>query len=620
MNIHSFLLTNNINIIILVARTILGGFMARKIKGGDFLMTPVLTDKIMIPEYFTDEQKMYYRTARGFIEKEVLPVMDRLQAKEDGLMAKMLKKAGEQGLLMADIPEKYDGMELDKVTSMILTEGSSLDSSFSVSLGAHTGIGSLPIVFFGNEQQKQKYLPKSATGEWLFAYALTEPDSGSDALAAKTKAILSEDGKHYILNGVKQFITNAGFADVFVVFAKVDGEKFTGFIVETTYEGVSTGAEEHKLGIVGSSTRQLILEDCKVPVENVLGVIGKGHKIAFNILNFGRFKLGAATVSGSKAMIQLSVEYAKSRKQFKKYLHEFGMMKEKIANMYLKAYISETMSYRVAGMMDDEIKKIDKNDPDYTNKFMKAIEEYSIEDSIMKIIGSENYEYAVDETMQIHGGNGYINEYQIERYYRDSRINRIFEGTNEINRLLIPGVLLKRAMKNEIPLLSHGQIISKMIKEKSYPEIDENNVLGKEIAALERAKIIALIGVQEAVMKYQMKLIDEQELLRLNADIVTEIFVMDSVIARASQVNSENLKYKDFHIKSAQLIVNEGVEIVLNNTLEMLRGIVKEEKYPKKEALLRSIYYRPFLRNIKLKREICDTLVEKEKYFLTEIN
>lgn len=594
--------------------------MARKIKGGDFLMTPVLTDKIMIPEYFTDEQKMYYRTARGFIEKEVLPVMDRLQAKEDGLMAKMLKKAGEQGLLMADIPEKYDGMELDKVTSMILTEGSSLDSSFSVSLGAHTGIGSLPIVFFGNEQQKQKYLPKSATGEWLFAYALTEPDSGSDALAAKTKAILSEDGKHYILNGVKQFITNAGFADVFVVFAKVDGEKFTGFIVETTYEGVSTGAEEHKLGIVGSSTRQLILEDCKVPVENVLGVIGKGHKIAFNILNFGRFKLGAATVSGSKAMIQLSVEYAKSRKQFKKYLHEFGMMKEKIANMYLKAYISETMSYRVAGMMDDEIKKIDKNDPDYTNKFMKAIEEYSIEDSIMKIIGSENYEYAVDETMQIHGGNGYINEYQIERYYRDSRINRIFEGTNEINRLLIPGVLLKRAMKNEIPLLSHGQIISKMIKEKSYPEIDENNVLGKEIAALERAKIIALIGVQEAVMKYQMKLIDEQELLRLNADIVTEIFVMDSVIARASQVNSENLKYKDFHIKSAQLIVNEGVEIVLNNTLEMLRGIVKEEKYPKKEALLRSIYYRPFLRNIKLKREICDTLVEKEKYFLTEIN
>ncbi len=583
-------------------------------------MTPVLTDKIMIPEYFTDEQKMYYRTARGFVENEVFPIMDRLQAKEDGLMASILKKAGEQGLLMADIPEKYDGLELDKVTSMILTEGSSLDSSFSVSLGAHTGIGSLPIVFFGNDEQKKKYLPKSATGEWLFAYALTEPDSGSDALAAKTKAVLSEDGKYYILNGVKQFITNAGFADIFIVFAKVDGEKFTGFIVEKTYDGVSTGAEEHKLGIIGSSTRQLILEDCKVPVENVLGVIGKGHKIAFNILNFGRFKLGAATVSGSKAMIQLSVEYAKSRKQFKKYLHEFGMIKEKITNMYLKTYTSETMSYRVAGMMDEEIHKIDKKDPDYTNKFMKAIEEYSIEDSIMKIIGSEYYDDAVNETMQIHGGNGYINEYQIERYYRDSRINRIFEGTNEINRLLIPGVLLKRAMKNEIPLLSYGQEITKMIKAKSYPEIDENNILGKEISALERAKIIALIGVQEAVMKYQMKLIDEQELLKLNADVVTEIFVMDSVIARAFQVHNENLKYSDFHIKTAQLIVNEGVEKVLNNTLEMLRAMVKEEKYPKKEALLRSIYYRPFLRNIKLKREICDTLIDKEKYFLTEIN
>ena len=594
--------------------------MARKIKGGDFLMTPVLTDKIMIPEYFNDEQKMYYRTARGFTEKEVLPVMDRLQSKEEGLMATVLKKAGEQGLLMADIPEKYDGLELDKVTSMILTEGSSLDASFSVSLGAHTGIGSLPIVFFGNEEQKEKYLPKSATGEWLFAYALTEPDSGSDALSAKTKAILSEDGKHYVLNGVKQFITNAGFADVFIVFAKVDGEKFTGFIVDKTFKGVSTGAEEHKLGILGSSTRQLILEDCEVPVENVLGVIGKGHKIAFNILNFGRFKLGAATVSGSKAMVRLSLEYAKSRKQFKKFLYEFGIIKEKIANMYLDTYVSETMSYRVAGMMDDAIHEIDKNDPDYSNKFMKAIEEYSIEDSIMKIIGSENFATAVDETMQIHGGNGYINEYEIERYYRDNRINRIFEGTNEINRLLIPGVLLKRAMKNEIPLLSHGQKISKMIKEKSYPEIDENHILGKEISALERAKIIALIGVQEAVMKYQMKLIDEQEILRLNADVVNQIFIMDSVIARANQVHSENMKHSDFHIKSAQLIVNEGVKKVLDNTLEMLRAFVKEEKLPKKENLLNSIYYRPFLRNIKLKREMADTLIEKEKFFLTEIN
>jgi alkylation response protein AidB-like acyl-CoA dehydrogenase len=594
--------------------------MARKIKGGDFLMTPVLTDKIMIPEYFTDEQKLYYKTARGFLEKEVLPLMDRIQKKEEGLMPSLLKKAGEQGLLMADIPEKYDGLELDKVTSMILTEGSSLDSSFSVSLGAHTGIGTLPIVFFGNEQQKAKYLPKSSTGEWLFAYALTEPDSGSDALGAKTKAVLSEDGKYYTLNGVKQYITNAGFADVFVVFAKVDGEKFTGFIVEKEYEGVSTGLEEHKMGINGSSTRQLILEDCKVPVENVLGIIGKGHKIAFNILNFGRFKLGAATVSGSKAMVQLSVQYAKSRKQFKKFLYEFSLIQEKITNMYLKAYVSETMSYRVAGMMDDAIHEIDKKDPDYANKFMKEIEEYSIEDSIMKIIGSEYYDNAVDETMQIHGGNGYIEDYQIERFYRDSRINRIFEGTNEINRLLIPGVLLKRAMKNEIPLLSHGQKIAQMIKDSSYPQVDENHILGKEIAALERAKIIALIGVQEAVMKYQMKLIDEQELLSLNADIVSEIFVMDSVIARASQVHTENLKYSDFHVKTAQLIVNEGVKKVLDNTLEMLRAFVKEEKISKKEALLNSIYYRPFLRNIELKREICATLIEKEKYFLTEIN
>jgi len=594
--------------------------MSRNIKGGDFLMTPVLTDDIVIPEEFSSDQILFYKTAKGFLETEVLPLMDRLQAKEDGLMPSLLKKAGELGLLMADIPEEYGGLELDKVTSMIVTEGVSLDASFSVSLGAHTGIGSLPIVFFGNQEQKQKYLPNSATGERLFAYALTSPESGSDALATKTKAVLNEEGTHYILNGVKQFITNAGFADVFVVFAKVDGEKFTGFIVERDFEGFSVGVEEHKLGIIGSSTRQVILEDCKVPVENVLGVIGKGHKIAFNILNIGRFKLGAATVSGVKAMLKLSTLYAKERKQFKKTLAEFPLIQEKIANIYLDAYAAETVSYRIAGMMDEEIYKIDKKDPDYMNKFMKAIEEYAIEDSIMKIIGSEYYDNAVDQTLQIHGGNGYINEYQIERYYRDSRINRIFEGTNEINRLLIPGVILKRAMKGALPLLSYGQKISKMIKEKSYPMPDENNPLGEQIAALERAKLIALIGIQEAVMKFQMKLIDQQEILSLNADIVTEIFVMDSVINRANKLVNKKHKYADFHVKSAKLIVDNSVKIVLDNTLAMLRSFVKEEKYPKKEALLTSIYSRPFLRTINLKREVAQEIIDKEKYFLTEIN
>src|SRR2546425_8930893 len=422
-------------------------------KGGSFLIEDRAPEDIFTPEDITEEQRMFARTAEEFLRKEVIPREDAIYAKDYSVHRELMQKAGELGLLSIDIPEKYGGLGLHKVSSAVVGEQFALQASFAGTQSSHVNIGTLPIVFFGTEAQKRKYLPLLASGEWIGAYALTEPQSGSDALAAKTKALLSEDGRHYILNGQKMWITNGGFADLFTVFAKVDGEKFTAFLVEKSFPGFSIGAEEHKMGIRGSSTCPIILNDCKVPAENVLGEIGKGHVIAFNILNVGRFKLGAMCVGGARVALENSVAYAKQRKAFGKVIADFGLVREKLANMAALIYVGESLVYRTVGMMDVALNEIDKSAVDAAKETRKAIEEYAVECSIIKVWGSEMVDYVVDETVQIFGGDGFVEEYPAERAYRDARIHRIFEGTNEINPLIITGVLFKRAMSAPLPLM-----------------------------------------------------------------------------------------------------------------------------------------------------------------------
>ncbi|MFT7581150.1 MAG: alkylation response protein AidB-like acyl-CoA dehydrogenase, partial [Myxococcota bacterium] len=423
-------------------------------EGGSFLFDRAGGTRIFTPETLTDDQKQMRDTARKFADTEVLPRIADIEAKTPGLMRELLEKAGELGLLMLDIPEKYGGLEQDKTTTMLITESLTRCASFAVSMGAHVGIGSLPLVYFGTVAQKERYLPKLATGEWIAAYALTETESGSDALAAKTRADLSDDGTHYLLNGTKQWITNAGFADLFVVFAQVDGDKFTAFLVERTFTGFQVGPEEHKHGIKGSSTCPLVLQNVPVPVENVLGDIGKGHRIAFNILNVGRARLGIGSVGAGKYALGLATRYATDRRQFGKALVEFGLIRGKLGEMAGRTFAGESMGYRTAGLIDKKYQALEVASPGPDDDdFQRATEEFTIESSILKVYGSEILDYVADEALQIHGGYGYMTEYDIERVSRDARINRIFEGTNEINRMLLAGTVLKRGMKQRIPLM-----------------------------------------------------------------------------------------------------------------------------------------------------------------------
>src|SRR4030043_792533 len=425
------------------------------VKGGAFLIESISPQEVFTPEEFSEEQRLIGKAAMEFTEGEVQPVLDDIEAQKEGLLPSLLKKAGELGLLSGDIEEEFEGQGLDKVSVLLMMEklAQGGGGSFLWAFAVHTGIGSLPIIFFGNRDQKKRYLPKIATGEWITAYALTEPEAGSDALNAKTTATLSPDKKYYILNGQKQFITNAGIADVFVTYAKVDGDKFTSFIVERKFDGVSVDEEENKMGVKGSSTRSVIFTDAKVPVENVLGEVGRGHVVAFNTLNVGRFKLGAGCLGGAKSALQVAGTYAKQRVQFGKPIAEFGLIKHKIAEMAIRTFAVESMVYRTAALVDRILQRIDHHAEDVGVQMAKGIEEYAIEDSINKGYGSESLVYIVDEGVQIHGGYGYIHDYPIERGYRDSRINRIWEGTNEINRLLIMDMLPQRAMKNRLPVL-----------------------------------------------------------------------------------------------------------------------------------------------------------------------
>ena len=498
--------------------------------GAGFLWEQAGSREVMAPERFTDEQREMAKAGRDFSEKEILPKVKEIEAKKPGLIAELLRKAGELGLLMVDVPAEYGGLGLGKTSSMLLAEQFSHVGSFSVSLGAHTGIGTMPIVYFGTPEQKAAYLPDLATGKRLAAYALTEAASGSDALSAKTRAALSPDRKHWILNGTKQFITNASFADIFTVFAKVDGEKFTAFIVDRSAPGLTVGPEEHKMGIRGSSTCPLTLEDAKVPVANVLGDIGKGHKIAFNILNIGRIKLGVGTVGGCKYALALAARYAKERQQFSKPIASFGLVATKLAEMALFAFVGESMGYRTTGLLDERLAQA-KSDSERVD----AIEEFSVEASILKVFGSEALNYCADEAVQIYGGYGFIEEFQPERLLRDSRINRIFEGTNEINRLIVPATVLKRAVKGQIPLLEQSLKIREQLGSGDLPERPAGE-LGAELQVAEFCKWIALYVLAVAAETYHVKVGEEQEVLGDIADMIGRVYALDSVVQRMRQI------------------------------------------------------------------------------------
>lgn len=588
------------------------------IKGGSFLTENVSAEDIFTPEDFTEEHRMIAETAEQFVENEVVPRIGEMEAKTEGVNEALLRQAAEIGLLGASVPELYGGEGLDQISSTILAEKSGRYGSFATTFGAHTGIGTLPIVYFGNEQQKSKYLPKLATAEWVAAYALTEAESGSDALNAKTKAVLSPDGAHYVLNGTKMFITNAGFAHVFITFAKVDGEKFTGFIVERGFSGVTIGPEEHKMGIRGSSTCTLILENALVPVENVLGEIGSGHKIAFNILNFGRFKLGASVVAGIRYTTNEAIRYAKGRQQFGKPIIEFGAIQHKLAEMAVRIFSAESMVYRTVGMIDAAMRSIDKTSPDAAGETLKALEDYAVECSIIKVANSEILDFVVDEAVQIHGGYGYSEDYPVERSYRDARINRIFEGTNEINRLLITGQLLKRAMKGQLPLISAAQKLLGELLSFSSADEEEEGPLTAESRLVANAKKIFLLAAGAAVQKYRDKMVDQQEILSLLSDLVIGIYGMESVLLRVLKgIARDGATKWDLQVKAVQILIHSQLPDVEDKARQILAAASEGDELRTHLAALRRFTKSTPLNLIALRHSIANKLSDEMKYCLS---
>ncbi len=582
------------------------------VKGGSFLIEDATAAEVFTVEDFSEEQRMIAQTTHEFVMGEVYPALGEIEHKNFDVTVGLLRKAGELGLLSVDIPEKYGGLGLDKVCSMVVGEKVAINGSFAVTMGGHTGIGSWPIIYFGNERQKSHYLPKLATGELIAAYALTEPHSGSDALAAKTRAVLSEDGKHYILNGTKMWITNAGFADVFIVFAKIDGEKFSCFIVEKNFPGVSTGKEEHKMGILGSSTRTVELQDAMVPVENLLGEIGRGHVIAFNVLNMGRFKLGAACVGGAKIALKESIAYALERQQFNKPIASFGAIRHKLAEMAIRIYAVESMVYRTAGLIDDAVHHLDADD---TEGILKGIEEFAIECSINKVYGSEMLDYVADEMVQIYGGYGYSEEYPAARAYRDSRINRIFEGTNEINRMLIPGMLMKRAMKGDLPLLQASQkLMDELLSFPSF-EDEDDSLLAEERKAVRNAKKVGLMIAGLAAQKYMMNLSEQQELLIGIADIIMEIFAMESVLLRTLKYAQNNGEQDAaLRIAATRTFVSDAMDRVELKAKSMIAAVSEGDTMRTNLAALRRFTKHMPVNSIEARQAIAVKLCEVGRY------
>ncbi|MFD2629027.1 acyl-CoA dehydrogenase family protein [Oceanobacillus kapialis] len=585
-------------------------------KGGAFLVEDLTADDIITPEDFTDEHKMIAKTTEDFVVGEVLPKVENLENHEFEYSVELLKKAGELGLLGADVPEAYGGLALDKISSSLITERFSRAGGFSVTHGAHVGIGSLPIVFFGNEEQKEKYLPKLASGELLAAYALTEPSSGSDALGAKATATLNEAGTHYILNGEKQWITNSAFADVFVVYAKIDGEHFSAFIVEREFPGVSTGPEEKKMGIKSSSTRTLVLEDAEVPVENLLGEKGRGHVIAFNILNVGRYKLAIGGVGSSKRAFELAVKYTNERKQFQTPISSFSLTKEKLGTMAAEIYANESAVYRTVGLFEQRMGALTEEQLNDGREVARAIAEYQIECSMNKYMCTELLDYTADEAVQLHGGYGFMQEYEVERIYRDSRINRIFEGTNEINRLLVPGTLLKKAMKGELPLLQKAQTLQEELMMMTPEEVGDEP-LAQEKYLLRNAKKMVLLGAGLAAQKYMKKLDREQEILVNLADMTAEVYNMEAAILRTEKaINNSGLEKSNLKLAYTQVYVQEAFNRIEADAKETLIAVEEGDTLRTMLSSLRKLTRHTPTNVVAKKREIADQLIEEEKYIV----
>lgn len=540
------------------------------VKGGAWLIDSTDPAGVMTPEKITDEHRMIGQTAAEFIDNEVMPATEQLEKKDWALARELIKKCGGLGLLGTNIPEQYGGVDLDKISTLIVSEQIAHHASFGTSFGAQANLTILPIFMFGTEAQKQKYLPGLVSGEVTGAYGLSESGAGSDALGAKTKAIKQADGS-FIISGEKMWISNGGFADVFIIFAKVDGEHFTAFIVERQWPGVSSGKEEHKLGLHGSSTTPIILQDVKVPADAVLGEIGKGHKVAFNVLNFGRFKLGAMCSGGAKKSIEEATKYAASRKQFGVAIATFGAIKHKLGEMTAREYALESMMYRTAGLIDQRIAATaDQKSGDGT-PMLAALEEFAVESSIAKVLGSETVDYVIDENLQIHGGNGFVHDYPAEGHYRDARVNRIFEGTNEINRLLIPGMLMKKAMKGELPLLQAAKALQDEIMSPSMSVPDDSDVpLAAESRACGAFKKVALMVAGTAMQRYGTKLESEQEVLSFLADILIDAYASESAVLRAQDATNRKLSKAELHQDAARVSVNEAagrIELAARNAL-----------------------------------------------------
>ncbi|HVF55758.1 MAG TPA: acyl-CoA dehydrogenase family protein [Pyrinomonadaceae bacterium] len=583
------------------------------VAGGSFLIEERGTAEVFTPEDFTEEHRMIAETTRQFLDTEVRPRIDELEKHDWKLLRELVQKAAELGLIGANVPEEYGGLGLDQTSGALVGENIGRSASFATTLGAQSGIGLLPILYYGTEEAKQKYLPKIASGELITAYALTEAGSGSDALAAKATARLSEDGKEYILNGEKMWITNGGLADLFVVFAKVDGDKFTGFVVERG-PGVSNGADEHKMGIKGSSTTALILSDARTPVENVLGEIGKGHKIAFNILNVGRFKLGAMCNGGMKLMLHEAVRYANERHQFGKPISSFGAIKSKLAEMAIRTWVGEAMTYRTLGLIETAINATaDASDPESK---LRAIEEYAAECSIIKVALSEYCDFVADEMVQIYGGYGYSADYPAERAYRDSRINRIFEGTNEINRMLIPGMLMKRAMTGKLALLPAAQSLMDEVLSPSMPGFDEDEgVLANELRLVRNAKKVALMALGTAAQKYMTALAEQQEILMGVANIIMDTYAMESAILRAQKLSdAQGEEVAARYLDMTRVFCNDAVARIEAEAKNTLAAMAEGDELRTLLAALRRFTKNTPANTVVARQRIADVLIKANKY------
>jgi alkylation response protein AidB-like acyl-CoA dehydrogenase len=584
-----------------------------KLSGGGFLIEERVPDDVFTPEDFTEQHLLIAQTAEEFARKEIVPNIERMEHKEFAVNRELVQKAGELGLSGVDVPEQYGGMEMDKVTSAIIADRLAKYGGFSTTWGAHTCIGTLPIVYFGTEEQKKKYLPGLASGEAVGAYALSESSSGSDALHCRTRATLAPDGQHYLLNGEKMWITNAGFADLFIVFARVNGEKFTAFIVERDFPGFAVGAEEHKMGIRGSSTCPLILNDCRVPVENVLGEIGKGHHIAFNVLNVGRFKLGAASIGSARNCMESATAYAKQRKAFGKVIADFGLIREKLANMAAGIFTGEAMAYRTVGMMDAAIARLGDSHTDMS-QVRKVIDEYAVECSILKVWGSEFISQVVDEMVQIYGGYGFVEEYPAERAYRDCRINRIFEGTNEINRLVITGFLLKRAMSGQLPLMA---VIKKLMDDvlSGSNDQDPEGVLAAERKLVATAKKIGLFAAGVATQRYLQTIQDQQEIMGAIANMVIETYAMESVALRAQKLAERHGEAgAAYPVAMARAYMAGAIEKIENAARMVIAACAEGDLLRSQMAILRRLSKHEPWNMVALRQTIALRVIETGKY------